>query len=165
MTATARKTAATTAAAKSFDGFSEEERAAMREHSKDLKAAARRGGKATKADGEADVLAKIAEMEEADRLLAERVHAIVAANAPGLAPKTWYGMPAYARDGKVVCFFQSAQKFKTRYATLGFSDQAFLDEGELWPVTYALTTLSPAVEAKLAELVRRAADTSNADAA
>ncbi|MFI5529609.1 iron chaperone [Kitasatospora sp. NPDC051853] len=154
MAATARRT---TIAAKSFDGFSEEERDAMREHAKDLKAAARRGGKGTKADGEADVLAKIAEMDEADRVLAERVHAIVAANAPELAPKTWYGMPAYARDGKVVCFFQSAQKFKSRYATIGFSDQAALDEGEMWAVTYALTTLSPAVEARLAELVRRAA--------
>ncbi|MFJ8041812.1 iron chaperone [Kitasatospora sp. NPDC096147] len=150
-------TARRTTAAKSFDGFSEEERDAMREHAKDLKTTARRGGKATKADGEADVLAKIAELPEADRVLAEKVHAIITANAPELAPKTWYGMPAYARDGKVVCHFQSAQKFKTRYATIGFSDQAGLDDGELWPVAFALTSLSAATEARLVELVRRAA--------
>ncbi|MFI8963016.1 hypothetical protein ACIGO8_12925 [Streptomyces sp. NPDC053493] len=132
--------------------FSEEERAAMKEHAREVKAA-RRG----KADGEADVLAKIAEMPEADRVLAERVHALVKAAAPALAPKLWYGMPAYARDGKVVCFFQSAQKFKSRYATLGFNDSARLDDGEMWPTAFALTTLTPAVEERISMLVKTAA--------
>ncbi|MBF4995604.1 DUF1801 domain-containing protein [Nocardia sp. BSTN01] len=137
--------------------FSTEERAAMKDHARELKTAARRGGKATKADGTADVLAKIAAMQPADRVLAERIHAIVTAEAPDLAPKTWYGMPAYARDGKVVCFFQSAEKFKARYATLGFNDTARLDEGTMWPVTYALTTLTAADEERIADLVRAAA--------
>ncbi|MFF0500186.1 iron chaperone [Nocardia aobensis] len=137
--------------------FSTEERAAMKEHARELKTAARRGGKAAKADGTADVLAKIAAMQPADRALAERIHAIVTAEAPDLAPKTWYGMPAYARDGKVVCFFQSAEKFKARYATLGFNDTARLDEGTMWPVTYALTTLTAADEQRIADLVRAAA--------
>ncbi|GAA1146538.1 uncharacterized protein YdhG (YjbR/CyaY superfamily) [Kitasatospora gansuensis] len=143
-----------------FDGFTAEERDAMKEHAKDLKAAARRGprsAKAAKADGESDVLAKIAEMPDADRVLAEKLHAIVGAAAPNLAPKLWYGMPAYARDGKVVCFFQSAQKSKSRYATLGFSDQAHLDKGTLWPTSYALTDLGPANEALIADLIKRAA--------
>src|SRR4051812_26867131 len=114
---------------KASKGFTDEERAAMRERARELKTTSRAG----KADGESDVLAKIAEMPESDRVMAERLHAIVKANAPDLSPRTWYGMPAYARDGKVVCFFQSAQKFKSRYATLGFSDKANLDEGAMWP--------------------------------
>ncbi|MDX2602319.1 DUF1801 domain-containing protein [Streptomyces caniscabiei] len=140
-----------------FEGFTAEEREAMKEHARDLKTSARRGARATKADAESDVLAKIAAMEEADRVLAERLHRIVAEAAPDLSPKLWYGMPAYARNGKVVCFFQSAGKFKTRYATLGFSDQAHLDEGPLWPTTYALTELTTETEARIGELVRRAA--------
>jgi uncharacterized protein YdhG (YjbR/CyaY superfamily) len=131
-----------------------EERAAMKERSKELKAEGRRG--ATKADGEADVLAKIAEMPPRDRALAKRLHAIVKANAPGLSPKTWYGMPAYAKDGKVVCHFQAAGKFKTRYATVGFSDAASLDKGTMWPVAFALTELTDKDEAKIAALVRKA---------
>ncbi|MEV6379966.1 DUF1801 domain-containing protein [Streptomyces sp. NPDC051773] len=140
-----------------FEGFTAEERKAMKEHARDLKTSARRGARATKADAESDVLAKIAAMEDADRVLAERLHRIVAAAAPDLSPKLWYGMPAYARNGKVVCFFQSAGKFKTRYATLGFSDQAHLDEGPLWPTTYALTELTAETEARIGDLVRRAA--------
>ena len=131
-------------------GFTAEERAAMRERAKELKAA--RG----KADGEADVLAKIAEMPKADRVMAERLHAIVKATAPDLAPRTWYGMPAYAKDGKVVCFFQSAQKFKSRYATLGFNDRANLDKGAMWPTSFALKELTPAEEKKIAALVKKA---------
>jgi uncharacterized protein YdhG (YjbR/CyaY superfamily) len=138
-------------------GFTDEERAAMKEHAQELKAAARRSPRAGKADGESDVLAKIAEMPEPDRVMAERLHAIIKATAPALAPRTWYGMPAYAKDGNVVCFFQSAQKFKTRYATLGFSDKANLDEGTMWPTTYALTTeLTAAGEARIAALVKKA---------
>ena len=140
-----------------FEGFTAEEREAMKEHARDLKTSARRGARATEADAESDVLAKIAAMEDADRVLAERLHRIVAEAAPDLSPKLWYGMPAYARNGKVVCFFQSAGKFKTRYATLGFSDQAHLDEGPLWPTTYALTELTAETEARIGELVRRAA--------
>ncbi|RMI32762.1 iron chaperone [Nocardia stercoris] len=139
--------------------FSAEERAAMKEHAQELKTTARRNGKTAKADGTADVLAKIAQMAPADRVLAERIHAIVTAEAPQLSPKTWYGMPAYARDGKVVCFFQSAEKFKSRYATLGFSDSAHLDDGAMWPVTYALTSLTTAAEQRIADLVRTAAGT------
>jgi uncharacterized protein YdhG (YjbR/CyaY superfamily) len=131
-------------------GFTAEERAAMRERAKELKA--ERG----KAEGEADVLAKIAEMPKADRVMAERLHAIVKASAPDLAPRTWYGMPAYSKDGKVVCFFQSAQKFKSRYATLGFSDRANLDKGEMWPTSFALKELTPAEEKKIAALVKKA---------
>src|SRR5512143_2156389 len=123
---------------KASRGFTDEERAAMKERARELRAAARRGPRAGKADEEADLLAKIAEMTGSDRAMAERLHAIVTASAPALSPRTWYGMPAYAKDGKVVCFFQSAQKFKTRYATFGFSDKANLDEGVLWPVAYAL---------------------------
>ena len=129
-------------------GFTTEERAAMKERAHELKKG--------KADGESDVLAKIAEMPEPDRAMAERLHAIVKANAPELAPRTWYGMPAYARDGKVVCFFQSADKFKTRYATLGFSDRANLDEGSLWPVAFALKELTAAEEARIVALVEKA---------
>ncbi len=137
----------------SEQGFTDEERAAMRERAEEVKAAKRRGGKA---DGEADVLAKIAEMPASDRALAERVHAIVKANAPGLAPRTWYGMPAYAKDGKVVCFFQSAHKFKSRYATLGFSDKANLDDGAMWPTSFALKELTAAEERRIGALVKRA---------
>jgi uncharacterized protein YdhG (YjbR/CyaY superfamily) len=136
--------------------FTDDERAAMREHARELRAAARRGPRAAAADGESDVLAKIAEMTEADRAMAERLHAIVKASAPGLSPRTWYGMPAYAKDGKVVCFFQSGQKFKTRYATLGFSDKASLDDGAMWPTAFALTKLTRAEEARIAAMVKKA---------
>ncbi|MET8757380.1 DUF1801 domain-containing protein [Lentzea sp. NPDC004782] len=137
--------------------FTAEERAAMKEHAKELKTAARRASQADKAaQAERDVLAKIAEMAPADRVLAERVHAVVTAHAPALEPKLWYGMPSYALDGKVVCFFQSAEKFKSRYATLGFSDQAALDDGPMWPTGFALTDVTPAVEKKIAALVERA---------
>ena len=130
-------------------GFTDEERLAMKERVKEQRAG--------KADGETDVLAKIAEMPEPDRALAERIHAIVTATAPALSPRTWYGMPAYARDGKVVCFFQSAAKFKTRYATLGFSDKANLDDGALWPVAFALKKLTATEEKRIAALVKKAA--------
>ncbi|MCB5165824.1 DUF1801 domain-containing protein [Streptomyces bambusae] len=147
----------TAPAADEADTFTDEERNAMKERARELRTTARRGAKAPKADAEADVLAKIAEMAEPDRVLAERVHAIVKASAPALAPKLWYGMPAYARDGKVVCFFQSAEKFKSRYATLGFSDQALIDDGAMWPTAYALTELTPETEAAIATLVAKAA--------
>ena len=149
------KTSATTATGKA-SRFTDEERAAMKERAQELKADARRGPRAGKADGEQEVLAKIAEMPEPDRAMAKRLHAIIKANAPILSPKTWYGMPAYAKDGKVVCFFQSAQKFKTRYATLGFSDKANLDEGNMWPTSYALMTLTPAEEARIVTLIKSA---------
>jgi hypothetical protein len=137
-------------------GFTAEERAAMKERAQELKAGARRGPRAGEANGESDVLAKIAEMGEPDRALGERLHAIVKASAPGLSPRLWYGMPAYAKDGKVVCFFQSSQKFKTRYATFGFSDKASLDEGAMWPTAFALTELTAADEARIAALVKKA---------
>jgi uncharacterized protein YdhG (YjbR/CyaY superfamily) len=137
---------------KASKGFTDEERAAMRERVQELKAGARRG----KADGESDVLAKIAEMPEPDRVMAERLHALIKASAPALSPRTWYGMPAYAKDGKVVCFFQSAQKFKSRYATLGFSDNANLDEGAMWPTSFALKKLTAAEEKKIGALVKKA---------
>jgi len=146
-----------TAKNKTSGRFTDDERAAMKEYSQELKTAARRGPRAAKADGETDVLAKIAEMSEPDRALAERLHAVITASAPALSPRTWYGMPAYARDGKVVCFFQPAQKFKTRYATLGFNDAAALDDGAMWPVAYALTELTAADEARIGELVTKAA--------
>ncbi|MEU6351864.1 DUF1801 domain-containing protein [Streptomyces sp. NPDC047072] len=137
--------------------FTEEERAAMKERSQELKASARRGSRADKAaQEEAAVLEKIAEMQDGDRVLAERVHAVVRAAAPELAPKLWYGMPSYARNGKVVCFFQSAAKFKARYATLGFNDEARLDEGSMWPTAFALRELTAADEALIGELVKRA---------
>ena len=140
-----------------FDGFTEDERAAMKARAQELKASARRSGsKTAKADGEADLLAKIAEMEGGDRVLAERLHAIVKATAPDIESKTWYGMPAYAKDGKVVCFFKPAKKFKVRYAELGFNDAAKLDDGAMWPTAYALTELTPGVEARIAELVKQA---------
>ena len=141
---------------KASKGFTDEERAAMRERAQELKAAARRGPRAKKADGESAVLAKIAELPEPDRALGERLHAIIKASAPALSPRLWYGMPAYAKDDKVVCFFQSAQKFKTRYATLGFSDAANLDEGALWPTAFALKELTAAEEKKIGALVKKA---------
>ena len=141
---------------KTSKGFTDEERAAMRERAQELKAASRRGPRAGKADGERDVLAKIAQMPEPDRAMAERLHAIVKASAPALSPRTWYGMPAYAKDGKVVCFFQSASKFKTRYATFGFSDKANLDKGAMWPTSFALKELTAAEEKKLGALVKKA---------
>ena len=137
-------------------GFADEERAAMRERAHELKAAARRGRRADKADGESEVLAKIAEMPEPDRTMAERLHAIIKAMAPALSPRTWYGMPAYAKDGDVVCFFQSAQKFKTRYATFGFSDKANLDEGAMWPTYFALTKLTRTEETRIRALLKKA---------
>jgi uncharacterized protein YdhG (YjbR/CyaY superfamily) len=140
------------------EGFSAEERAAMKEHAQEQKAAARRGSRADKAAlAEQDVLAKIAEMQDTDRVMAERVHAVVTAGAPQLSPKLWYGMPAYALDDKIVCFFQSAAKFKARYATLGFSDQAELDEGSMWATGFALTEVTAEVEEQIAALVKRAA--------
>jgi uncharacterized protein YdhG (YjbR/CyaY superfamily) len=150
------KTSATTATGKASQGFTDEERAAMKERAHELKAAARRGSRTGKADGEHDVLAKIAEMPEPDRAKAERLHAIIKASAPALSPRTWYGMPAYAMDGKVVCFFQSAQKFKTRYATLGFSDKANLDEGHMWPTAFGLEELTAAEEARIGALLKKA---------
>jgi uncharacterized protein YdhG (YjbR/CyaY superfamily) len=142
--------------AKKSEGFTAEERAAMKERAKELKAEARANKK--KAEGESDLLAKIAEMPQPDRAMAERLHEIVKASAPELSPKTWYGMPAYAnKDGKVVCFFQSAEKFNARYATFGFSDKANLDEGAMWPTSFALKELSAAAEAKIGALVKRAA--------
>lgn len=151
-----RKTAATgarraAAAKESSDTFSDDERAAMKERARELRASG--------ADGEAEVRAKIAEMQGSDRAIAERVHAIVRETAPALVPKTWYGMPAYARDGRVVCFFQAAQKFKSRYATLGFSDNAQLDDGAMWPTSFALKSLDAAVEARIVALVRQAVGT------
>lgn len=134
--------------------WTDEERAAMKERAKEMKAEAR--ANKDRAAGESDLLAKIAEMPEPERSMAKKVHEIVSASAPELMPKTWYGMPAYARDGKIVCFFQSAQKFNTRYATFGFNDTAKLDDGELWPVAYALKELTPSVEAKIRELVKKA---------
>jgi uncharacterized protein YdhG (YjbR/CyaY superfamily) len=144
------------AASKTATGFTAEERAAMKERARELKAAARRGPRGAGADEESEVLAKIAEMAEADRAMAERLHAIIKAKAPALAPKPWYGMPAYAKDGKVVCFFQPAQKFKTRYATFGFNDTANLDEGSMWPTAYALTKLTAADEKRIGALVTKA---------
>jgi uncharacterized protein YdhG (YjbR/CyaY superfamily) len=141
---------------KASKAFTDEERAAMRERAQEVKAAARRGPRAGKADGESDVLAKIAEMPEPDRAMAERLHALIKASAPALTPRTWYGMPAYAKGGKVVCFFQSAHKFKSRYATLGFSDDANLDEGAMWPTSFALKELTAAEEARIGALVKKA---------
>jgi uncharacterized protein YdhG (YjbR/CyaY superfamily) len=136
--------------------FSAEERAAMKERAQEQKAGARRGSRAGKADDESAVLAKIAEMRARDRAMAKRLHALIKASAPVLSPKTWYGMPAYAKDGKVVCFFQSAEKFKSRYATFGFSDEANLDKGAMWPTSFALKELTAAEEAKIAALVKKA---------
>jgi uncharacterized protein YdhG (YjbR/CyaY superfamily) len=151
MSAKTQKSAKSTSPrSKTSKGFSDEERAAMKERAQELKAEARR------ADGESALLAKVAEMPEPDRAMAERLHAIVKASAPALSPKTWYGMPAYAKDGKVLCFFQSADKFKSRYATLGFTDEANLDEGAMWPTYFALKKLTAAEEAKIGALVKKA---------
>ena len=147
---TAKKT--TAAAGEKHDGFTEEERGAMKERAKELKA----GRKSVKVDPEVEVLAKIAEMSDSDRAIAERLHAVIKAHAPALTSKLWYGMPAYARDGKIVCHFQSAAKFKTRYATLGFSDEARLDDGAIWPTSYALTQLTPADETTIGTLIKQA---------
>ena len=150
-----RKSANVTAASDTASsGFTDEERAAMKERAQELKAEAR--GNKNKADGENDVLTKIAEMPEPDRAMAERLHAIIKASAPDLSSRTWYGMPAYAKDGKVVCFFQGAAKFNARYATLGFSDTANLDEGVMWPASFALKELTAAEEARIAALVKKA---------
>jgi hypothetical protein len=143
-----QKSKSTTTSGKKPEGFTDEERAAMKERIQELKA--------DKADGESGVLAKIAEMPEPDRAMGKRLHAIIKASVPALSPKTWYGMPAYAKDGKVVCFFQSAQKFKARYATFGFSDEANLDEGAMWPTAFALKELGAAEEARIAVLVKKA---------
>ena len=137
---------------KKFDGFTDEERGAMKQRAKELKAAARAG----KADGERDVLAKIAELPEADRAMAERLHALIKASAPALSPRTWYGMPAYAKDGKVVCYFTPASKFKERYATFGFNAPANLDDGTMWPTAFALTALTAENEARIGALVKQA---------
>src|SRR4030088_3827220 len=146
----------TTATGKKPEGFTDEERVAMRERLQELKAEARRGRRADKAEGESAVRAKIAALPQPDRAMGERLHAIIKANAPTLSPKTWSGRPARAEDGNVVCFFQSAQKFKTRYATLGFSDKANLDEGAMWPTVFALTELTTADEARIGALVKKA---------
>jgi hypothetical protein len=148
--ATQKSAKSTTAIGKRFKGFTDEERGAMKDRVQEMKAAA------DKADGESVVLAKIAELPGPDRALGKRLHAIIKASAPALSPKLWYGMPAYAKDGKIVCHFQSAHKFKTRYATLGFSDAANLDEGALWPVAFALTELTAADEARIGALVKKA---------
>ncbi len=147
---TQKSAKSTTATKKTVGRFTDEERGAMKERVQELKAAA------DKADGESAVLAKIAEMPKPDRAMGERLHAVIKASAPALSPRLWYGMPAYAKDGKVVCFFQNAQKFKTRYATLGFSDAANLDEGTIWPVAFALTELTAAEEARIGALVKKA---------
>ena len=150
--ATKKAAKSTTVTGKASKGFTDEERAAIRERAKEEKAAAGR------AEGERDVLEKIAEMQAPDRAMAERLHAIITASAPALSPKTWYGMPAYAnKDGKIVCFFQPAEKFKARYATLGFNDSAHLDDGAMWPVAFALKELTAADEAKITALVKQAA--------
>ena len=141
---------------KAVKGFTDDERAAMKDRARELKAEARRGPRAKTADGESDVRAKIAEMPGPDRAMAERLHAIIKASAPALSPRTWYGMPAYARDGDVVCFFQCAHKFKARYATFGFNDKAHLDEGTMWPVAFALKELTAADEARIGALVKKA---------
>ncbi len=153
---TQKRAKSATAINRESKGFTNEERAAMKERAQELKAEARRGPRAGNADGESDLLAKIAEMPEPDRAMAQRLHAIIKANAPALSPKTWYGMPAYAKDGKVVCFFQSAQKFNSRYATFGFSDTAHLDDGAMWPTSFALKELTGPEEARIGVLVKRA---------
>jgi len=142
--------------AKTSKVFTDEERDAMKERAKEQKAEARRGARADKGDGERDVRAKIAEMPKSDRVIAERLHAVIKASAPALSPRTWYGMPAYAKDGKVVCFFTPAHKFKSRYATIGFEEAANLDEGTMWPTSFALTKLTAADEARIVALVKKA---------
>jgi uncharacterized protein YdhG (YjbR/CyaY superfamily) len=156
MAETRKSVPSSTARAKTTEGFRAEERAAMKDRAQEIKAVRRRSPKAADADGESDLLAKIAEMSAPDRALAERLHALILANAPDLTPRTWYGMPAYAKDGNLVCHFKPAQKFKTRYATLGFSDKAKLDDGTMWPTEFALTDLTAADEARIVALVRKA---------
>ncbi len=151
---TQKSAKSTTAIGKKSKGFTDEEKAAMKARAQELKAEAR--ANKDKAEGESAVLAAIAAMQEPDRAMAKRLHAIIKASAPALSPKTWYGMPAYAKDGKVVCFFQSAQKFNTRYATFGFNDTANLDEGAMWPTSFALKELTAAEEAKISALVKKA---------
>jgi uncharacterized protein YdhG (YjbR/CyaY superfamily) len=153
---TRKSATSTTATDKTSEGWTDEERAAMKERAKELKASSRRGPRAGKADPESAVLAKIAEMPASDRTMAERLHAIIKASAPVLSPKLWYGMPAYAKGGKVVCFFQAADKFNSRYATFGFNDDANLDDGAMWPTSFALTELTAADEARIAALVKKA---------
>lgn len=150
-----RRVAGPKAGPKKLQGFTDDERAALKERVQELKAAAPRGARTDPEDGERAVQAKIDQMPEPERAMARRLHALIRASAPALSPKLWYGMPAYARDGKVVCFFQSAQKFKTRYATFGFSDAAKLDDGELWPVAFALKALTPPQEARIRELLTK----------
>ncbi len=145
-----KKSVKSTATNKRYEGFTAAEKAAMQDRVQEMKVAAQ------KADGESEVLAKIAELPATDRDMAKRLHAVIKSSAPALSPKTWYGMPAYAKDGKIVCFFQSAQKFKTRYATLGFNDAARLDEGNMWPTAFALMKLTPADEARIGALVKKA---------
>ncbi|MGY6022030.1 iron chaperone [Streptomyces spinosirectus] len=158
MANTRKPAASSTATARKPEGFTAEERAAMKERAQEVRASTRRTSRAGKAaEDEAAVLAKIAEMRDSDRSMAERIHAVVKESAPHLAPKLWYGMPAYARDGKVVCFFQSAQKFNARYATFGFNDTANLDDGTMWPTAYALTELTADGEQRIAALVKKAA--------
>lgn len=154
--ATGTRQSARDSTSKTSTGFTDDERAAMKERAQELKAEAGRGSRARKVDGESDVLAKIAEMPEPDRAMATRLHAIIKASAPTLSPKTWYGMPAYAKDGKIVCFFQSADKFKARYATFGFNDSANLDDGAMWPTSFALKKLTVAEAARISALVKQA---------
>ncbi len=151
---TQKSATSTTATDKTSEGWTDDERAAMQERAREMKAASRKG--AAEADGETDVLAKIAEMPAPDRAMAARLHALIKASAPVLSPRTWYGMPAYAKDGKVVCHFQSAAKFKSRYATFGFSDEANLDQGTMWPVAFALRELTAADETRIGALVKKA---------
>jgi len=150
MKASQKPAKSTTPTKKRYDGFTDEERDAMKQRVEEMKVATLR------ADGESEVLAKIAEMQKLDRAMAERIHAVIKASAPALSPKLWYGMPAYAKDGKIVCFFQPALKFKTRYATFGFSDEAHLDDGSIWPNAYAVLEVTPAVETRIAALVKKA---------
>ena len=149
-----KSTKSAAAAGEKSKGFTDDEKAAMKERARELKAEAR--ADKSKADGERDVLAKIAEMKGSDRAMADRLHEVIKATAPSLSPKTWYGMPAYAKDGKVLCYFQNAGKFKARYATFGFSDEANLDDGSMWPTSFALTELTAADEARIAALVKKA---------
>ncbi len=157
MTETKTTSKRTSATRHSNQVWTEEERAAMQESARERRTASRRSPDEERAAGEQEVLAKIAEMPEPDRVMAERLHALVTASAPNLVPRTYYGMPAYAKDGKVICFFQAASKFKVRYATFGFQPDASIDDGEMWPVAFALTKLTPGVEARIAELVKKAA--------
>jgi uncharacterized protein YdhG (YjbR/CyaY superfamily) len=156
MKAKQKSAKSTTATKKRYEGFTAEEKAAMQDRVQEMKVAGRRGSRVDKSDGESEVLAKIAEMPPRDRAMGKRLHAVIKASVPTLSPRTWYGMPAYAKDGKVVCFFQSGQKFKTRYATLGFSDAANLDDGVMWPTAFALMELTAAAEARIATLVKKA---------